>query len=584
MFLALCLTSAAAIAQPLSTTFTYQGSLSESGVPANGIYDLRFRLYDQAASPGGVQIGPTLCVEDLVVVDGIFTTQLDFGSAFSGQRRFIEVGVRPGNAGTCAVVLGYTTLLPRQEVTAAPNAAFSLTSASASNSTSLNGQPATFYTNASNLTSGTIPDSRLSANVTTNSLSQTITGTKTFATPPNFSGGSSPFTVSGNGLVTNLNADLLDGLNSSAFAPASHTHDASALISGTLADARLASNIARLASPANFTTLGVGTTTPSSTFEVRAADPQARVRNINDVGGAMLLNTFGSMQLGMFNPTDSAWNSVPANGYRSVLAMDSLGRVGSTTNTSGGPVFRNLLDDGSGRLGVGTSTPGAPLDVRVNATQGLQFRLDGGVVPGINVVGTGGNAGIVRLRNNLEIHPSDDATRAGRLDVRNTSGTATITLNGATGDATYNNQPAIKTVESPIGVSANISNDSLTLIEEASVTIPGDGFLHITAQAPVFIDGGGSSTVYLELKETTGVETLIDENWVGVLGTPTVPLTERTIVSLSHTIPVTAGVRRFKIRLRHSGTFSTYAAVQDPANSNGRVRTSVTLMYFPRGL
>ena len=115
------------------------------------------------------------------------------------------------------MILGYTVLSPRQELTAAPNATYALT---ASNATSLNGQAAAFYTNAANLSTGTISDLRLSTNIATNSGAQTISGTKTFAAAPSFSAAGSPFSVSGTGLVSNLNADLLDGLSSAAFAPA----------------------------------------------------------------------------------------------------------------------------------------------------------------------------------------------------------------------------------------------------------------------------------------------------------------------------------------------------------------------------
>jgi len=33
---------------PLSTSFTYQGELASAGVPVDGLYDIRFRLYDDA--------------------------------------------------------------------------------------------------------------------------------------------------------------------------------------------------------------------------------------------------------------------------------------------------------------------------------------------------------------------------------------------------------------------------------------------------------------------------------------------------------------------------------------------------------
>ncbi len=48
----LCLS---AIAAAQTTAFTYQGKLSDAGSPANGQYQLQFKLYDA----GGTQIGAT---------------------------------------------------------------------------------------------------------------------------------------------------------------------------------------------------------------------------------------------------------------------------------------------------------------------------------------------------------------------------------------------------------------------------------------------------------------------------------------------------------------------------------------------
>ena len=50
---------------------------------------------------------------------------------------------------------------------------------------------------------------------------------------------------------------------------------------------------------------------------------------------------------------------------------------------------------------------------------------------------TGGpNPGVIRVRNTLQLFPNQAGTSAGSLDVRNTSGAATLTLNGATGSLT----------------------------------------------------------------------------------------------------------------------------------------------------
>src|SRR5262245_11295241 len=218
---AVCLLSGFAQAQPLGTTFTYQGQLSNSGSPAGGLHDMRFRLYDAAAA--GTQVGTTLCADNVSVTDGRFTVSLDFGGQFAGQQRFLEIEVRQDSGLNCSHVAGFVILGPRQPLTATPNAAFSLTAATATsaatatNATQLNGQPSSFYTNASNLTAGTLADARLSANVDRVNAVQTIGAAKTFSVAPAFTAAGAPFTVTSTTLVSNLNADLLDGLSASDF-------------------------------------------------------------------------------------------------------------------------------------------------------------------------------------------------------------------------------------------------------------------------------------------------------------------------------------------------------------------------------
>src|SRR6185295_3334540 len=113
-----------------------------------------------------------LCAENVAVANGRFTVQLDFGSQFAGQQRLLEVWVRQDTGLTCVSNTGFTTLSPRQSMTTAPNAAFSLNAASATNATSatnstqLNGQAASFYQNAANLSTGTIPSARLGGSYT----------------------------------------------------------------------------------------------------------------------------------------------------------------------------------------------------------------------------------------------------------------------------------------------------------------------------------------------------------------------------------------------------------------------------------
>lgn len=101
--------------------FTYQGVLQESGMAADGAYDIRFELYD--SSNKSVQIGPRLTFDDLAVAEGVFQVDLDFGNGvFDGSARFLFIEVRDG-----ASTGGYSGLLPTIEITATPEAQHALT-------------------------------------------------------------------------------------------------------------------------------------------------------------------------------------------------------------------------------------------------------------------------------------------------------------------------------------------------------------------------------------------------------------------------------------------------------------------------
>ncbi len=103
----ICLAAMAAPAAANETTFTYQGSLSDGGAPANGSFDMTFRLY--SAASGGSLLGTQGL--GVTVVDGVFTAELDFGSnAFNNLDRWLEITVNG------------TTLSPRQPVTRSPYA------------------------------------------------------------------------------------------------------------------------------------------------------------------------------------------------------------------------------------------------------------------------------------------------------------------------------------------------------------------------------------------------------------------------------------------------------------------------------
>lgn len=634
---ALALAAAIAGAQPLSTAFTFQGRLDSAGAPASGVYDFKFALFDAAA--GGAQLGSQLCADNTAVANGTFSVQLDFGSQFAGQQRFLEIWVRPDTGLSCASNSGYTILAPRQNLTAAPNAVFSLNAAAAANATLLNNQPASFYSNAANLT-GTLPDARLSNNAALLAGAQTFSGAKSFTIPPSFTspGGTPPFAVTSTTRVVNLNADLLDGLDSSAFSLTSHTHDASAIVSGLLADARLSTNIPRLNAASTFTTgltismttqtplnmtststggtwmnlgntsanghtwnaiatatgnsegagklllrdqtantvrmtfdtggnvgigttspaatldvagsirfgfapggqwyadsnfvglftgngvsaalalnqstgnVGIGTVTPGERLEIDAPDATLRVRNTNDAGGGYMQDSFGTLQLGMYNPSASAFGVVPAGGKRALFAASSDGRVGSTTNlNNGNPSFRNLLDDG------------------------------------------GGNASV--------------------------AGNATIT-----GNLAAHNLPAVKatqTLRDARGAGANLLGGNSANIDSLSVNVPGPGFLILSAsinlQVGAGFGGGGLDTTnaYFKLLDTSSIPNVqlveVSKSF-STQGTPGSGQWGSDVLTISWVVPITAGP--------HSYLTSLYA----PDDTLVYWTTTLQAIYVPNGL
>ena len=112
-------TSPTTAAEPVGTSFTYQGQLKMDGVPVDGQADLSFRLYD--AETEGTLID-TVGISFIDVVDGLFTVELDFGAAaFDGNARWLEIRVEFPSGES-----NWTTLSPRQPVLPTPYASTAL--------------------------------------------------------------------------------------------------------------------------------------------------------------------------------------------------------------------------------------------------------------------------------------------------------------------------------------------------------------------------------------------------------------------------------------------------------------------------
>jgi hypothetical protein len=161
-----------------STAFTYQGRLQHGGLPANGLYEMVFALYDAPTNGNLVIRFPRLPapVGSVPVSNGLFTATLDFGAfTFPGEDRWLEVLVTPAGSGQQP-----TPLHPRQPLTASPYAI----------------RAAHF--------SGPIADGQLSANVARLDADQVFSGRMTFERA---------FVMQSTQLVSNLNAQLFHGLS-----------------------------------------------------------------------------------------------------------------------------------------------------------------------------------------------------------------------------------------------------------------------------------------------------------------------------------------------------------------------------------
>lgn len=167
------------------TAFTYQGRVETAGMLADGLYDFQFTIYDSVT--GGAVIAGPITNSAVLVCNGFFTTILDFGpGVFQGEACWLDIGVRTNGTGA------FTILAPRQRLTSAPYAITASRLSGLLSATQLSGtipstnlsgtysgalvfsNPANSFSgdgagltrlNASQLTSGTVPDARLGANV-----------------------------------------------------------------------------------------------------------------------------------------------------------------------------------------------------------------------------------------------------------------------------------------------------------------------------------------------------------------------------------------------------------------------------------
>ena len=217
--------SSARAAVPVANRFNI--SIKVSSLTAGKIYAFNFRLYDAAV--GGNELfaeiksyrvptsktvqhllGSVNLVQPLRAEDFLQQVWLDVSTGVKVFPR-IKLGPVPLAIGSQNADLldglDSTDFALVDHVHGGPGSGF--------DADTLDGKHGSFYLDAGNLTSGLLSDSRLSGNVDLLNADQTVTGLKTFQTPK----GAAPFAVGerNTAVVTNLNADALDGQHGSDY-------------------------------------------------------------------------------------------------------------------------------------------------------------------------------------------------------------------------------------------------------------------------------------------------------------------------------------------------------------------------------
>jgi len=196
---------------------------------------------------------------------------------------------------------------------------------------------------------------------------QTIAGFKTFSSQliSSVADGTAPFSVASTTKVTNLNADLLDGLSSAAFQtvltnPITGTGTTNYLPKFTGASALGNSQLFD-----NGTNVGIGTASPASLFHASKtysaptggidSNIQILASNTSGASGLGMLASNSSVSFLHFGDTDSA----------------NIGQI-AYTHANDNMLFvangaERMRITSAGNVGIGTSSPSALLDVRGNA-------------------------------------------------------------------------------------------------------------------------------------------------------------------------------------------------------------------------
>ncbi len=302
--------------QAQGTAFTYQGRLNNGANPANGSYDLLFAVYDSTNVPGTLIAGP-VTNSATAVSNGLFTVTLDFGSGvFTGANRALDIAVRTNGAAS------FSELAPRQPVLPMPYAVYAGNAGSAASASTAT-------------TAGSVP----AAGIGAGTANINITGNAGTATSAAVAGTAASATLA-------TTATMATTATTATTALTALTAGTATNLIGTVADAQLSTNIARL----NGTNVFTGTNTFSNVL--------IATNTANQIVGVFTGSGAGLTGL-------SALSIAPGSITAAMLAPGAVSSLGAP----GGSPTNAVQVNTNSLVGIGTSTPAAGLQITTGATQ-----------------------------------------------------------------------------------------------------------------------------------------------------------------------------------------------------------------------